>query len=180
MQKFYLMLWGQWMLRVVISTLTVALILSLGMTAILYIKEGLPALSSDVKSALKALFFFWFAIFINLSLLLALFRSIKSLFNHPYAGYVLKLKRCAHEREYIEVVGYGDLVKVWRRWFFLLIWIVGSFMVVAFVVTYLFSSYKALFDWFNIYILYMFILIAGYFSFVLLPSRCKRVKVVKW
>ena len=93
---------------------------------------------------------------------------------------MLKLKGCQKQSDspYVAVVGYGDLLKVWRKWFMLLIWLVGSMMSIAFVVTYLFSSYETLFEWFSIYLLYFFIFIAGYLSFVFLPGRCKALKVV--
>lgn len=82
-------------------------------------------------------------------------------------------------KEYVEVLGYGNIVQVWRKWFLGLIWLVISITTVAiFIATYVFNQ-DSLFDWFNIYLLYGFILIGGFFSFILLGSRCKNVRIVR-
>ncbi|QOP46153.1 hypothetical protein [Sulfurimonas paralvinellae] len=183
MQRFYFELWFFWALRVVLCNLFLGAVLASLITVMLYIKQGVPALDPEIKTALWELFRFWFFISLNLALLVALFRSVKYLFNRPHAGYVLRLKKCAKEDEpsrgYIDPVGYGNLVKVWRKWFMLLIWIVGSFMVLALIATYLFTPYEALFDWFNIYVLYGFILAGGYLSFIFMTGRCKNIRIVK-
>ena len=181
MSRFYFLLWFWWSVRLVLCTLVLATFFALLLTLFIYIKQGLPTLDEKIGLALFDVWKFWFAIALNIALLIALFRSVKYIFNHPHAGYILKLKKCfkEHSSEYLEVVGYGDLLKVWRKWFMLLIWLVGSLMVLALLFTYIFTSYESLFDWFNIYILYLFILLAGYLSFIFLGSRCKSVRIVK-
>ncbi|MFA7501052.1 MAG: hypothetical protein WCY85_08630, partial [Sulfurimonas sp.] len=89
----------------------------------------------------------------------------------------LKLLTCEGS-DVIEVIGYGDLVKVWRKWLMLLIWLVGSAMILALIYTNLFTSYDGVFEWFSIYWLYGFILLSGYFSFIILSSKCKKIKIV--
>ncbi|WP_246153864.1 hypothetical protein [Sulfurimonas indica] len=162
-------------------SLFLAATFALLLTLFIYMKQGFPPVDEEIMGALFDVWKFWFAIALNMAVLIALFRSVKYLFNHPHAGYVLKLKKCFKEdsHEYLEVIGYGDLVKVWRKWFMLLIWLVGSLMVLALLFTYIFSFYESLFDWFNIYVLYAFILLAGYLSFIFLGSRCKSVRIVK-
>lgn len=169
MSKFYLQLWSLWALRVVLCTIAFATIFTTVVTLIIYAKQGFAPLNSDVVVALEKVFLFWFLIFVNLALLLALFRSTKYLFNRCYSGYMFKLKLCNHkEGEYIEAIGYGDLLRVWRKWFMLLIWIVSAMMLFAFIGSF-----------FNIYVLYGAIILAGYPSFMILSARCKNVKVVK-
>jgi len=182
MSKFYLELWLSWSLRVIFCSLFFAFVFALMITLGIYAKQGFSSLDKQSISALLEIFKFWFFISLNLAVLLALFRSIKYIFNMPHAGYMFKLKQCSKDNssEYIEIIGYGDLVKVWRKWFMLLIWLVGSLMILALIITYLFTSYTSLFDWFNIYILYFFILTSGYFSFSVLANRCKSVKIVKY
>ena len=93
----------------------------------------------------------------------------------------MRLLTCTkiQESSYIESVGYGDIVRVWRKWLMLIIWMVGVEMIIAVVLNKLFTSDSAVFDWFNIYLLYAFVLVSGYISFILLTSRCKLVKVKK-
>jgi len=184
MQKFYLELWLFWAFRVIFCSLGLAFFFALLITAVLYLKQGMPSLNEEVQAALFELFKFWFFFSLNIAVLIALFRSVKYLFNKPHAGYMLRLKKCSQDKDeekksYLEAVGYGDLIRFWRKWFMLLIWIVGSFMVIALIVTYLFTPYKALFDWFSVYVLYGFILAGGYLSFIFMPVRCKSMRIIK-
>lgn len=181
MSKFYLLLWLKWAIRLTLSSILGAVVFSLLVTLAMYSFKDMPPLDDAVLAALFDIASFWFSILWSLTLLLFLFRGMKYIFNDCMNGYTMKLLTCQKEEknELIEVVGYGDLVKVWRKWLMLLIWLVGAQMVVALVLTSLFSNFSGVFDWFNIYLLYGFILFAGYFSFMILSVRCKRVKIVK-
>jgi hypothetical protein len=145
------------------------------------VSQGVQTLNQEVYSALFDIFKFWFGVLWNFTILIALFRSLKYIFNSCYSGYKLILHTCQNKNnaEVIEYVGYGDLFKVWRRWLMLIIWLVGVQMILALIFTMLFTSFDAIFDWFNTFVLYAFILIAGYLSFILLSVRCKLVKVKK-
>ncbi|MCD6433635.1 MAG: hypothetical protein J7L21_06300 [Sulfurimonas sp.] len=176
MSRFYLFLWLHWVIRVTLCSVLLASGVSFLVTIFIYFSQGLPPLGVEIFRALFNIFEFWFQFFWSLTLLVSLFRSLKYIFNAPYAGYELKLVAC-ESSDVLEEIGYGDLVKVWRKWFMLLIWISGAIMILALVYTYLFTSFSSLFEWFNIYWLFGFILIAGYFSFILLGARCKKVKV---
>lgn len=178
MSKFYFFLWLRWSTRLTLCSTILASIFSLFITLYIYINQGIPALSSEVRSALIDVFVFWFPIIWSFTLLLALFRALKYIFNVCISGFKLHLYSC-NSKEILEEVGYGDLVKIWRKWFMLIIWLVGSLMVLSLVFTHLFTSYGGVFEWFNIYWLFAFLLVSGYFSFMLMTSRCKRVKVVK-
>lgn len=178
MSKFYFLLWAGWAFKLTTNSVGLALILSLIITSFIYIRQGLPSLNTEVYHALLDITMFWFPLVWSLSLLLILFRSLKYIFNTCIAGYKLELLSC-NLSEIIEYIGYGDLVKVWRKWFMLIIWLVGTQMIIALTLTYTLSSYSGVFEWFNIYWLFAFILASGYVSFILLSTRCKRVKVVK-
>jgi len=181
MNKFYLIVWLRWMWRLTLTSLLNAIIITLLIVLVLYIKEGMPPLSSDLNKALLDIATFWFAIVWNATLLLALFRGMKYIFNKPANGYELQLLICPKDgkSDVIEVVGYGDLVKVWRKWFMLLIWLVCVAMIFATVFSYFLLDTNTMFGWFNIYILFAFVLFAGYFSFMILSSRCKKVRIHK-
>ena len=181
MKGFYFALWLRWAFRITICSLALALVLATFVTAFIYMSQGMQTLNSEVYVALFDVFIFWFSIAWNFTILIALFRSLKYIFNACYSGYKLVLHTCQNRSnsEVIEFVGYGDLFKVWRKWLMLIIWLVGVQMIVAVLFTMFFTSFNAIFDWFNIYVLYVFILVSGYFSFVLLSARCKLVKVKK-
>ncbi len=177
MARFYLLLWLNWAVRLTLCSILLACGLSFVITLSLYISQGAVPLHGEVLSALFDLFAFWFALMWSVTLLIALFRGLKFIFNRCYAGYMLKLLACT-EPEYVQNIGYGDLVRVWRRWLMLLIWLVGAEMVVALIFANFFTSYGALFEWFSIYWLFTFILVGGFFSFILLGSRCKKVQII--
>jgi hypothetical protein len=176
MYKFYLLLWLKWAARVSLCTLFSASLLSAFITFFIYANQGFPALGSEVMNALLEIAKFWFPLAWSLTLLLVLFRSIKYIFNTCIEGYELKLYTC-DGKQMLQHIGYGDLVKVWRKWFMLIIWMSAAQMVLALAFTYAFSDYESVFEWFNIYWLFGFILLSGYFSFGILANRCKRVKI---
>lgn len=170
MSKFYFFIWLRWSARLATCSVLLAYFFALLITLYSYISSGSPSIDTEVFNALRNVLEFWFPIVFSFTLLLALFRSLKYIFNICINGYKIQLLTC-NGNEVIEVIGYGDLVKVWRRWFMLNIWLVGAQMIVAVIIT---QNY----EWFDIYYLSAFILISGYFSFILLGSRCKKVKVV--
>ncbi|MDH4945280.1 hypothetical protein [Sulfurimonas sp. C5] len=169
MKKFYFTLWLFWAFRVIVESIVLAVVLSLIITTVLYIKQGFVPLEQEVLNALFELFNFWFLITLNFAVLIALFRSVKYIFNRCFAGFTFKLLSCPNKKEYIDVIGYGDLVKFWRKWFMLLIWLTAAFMIINLI----------LFDYYNIYVLYGAILLSGYFSFIFIGVRCKQIRIVK-
>lgn len=178
MHKFYFYLWLRWAIRLSTCSIVLALFISSLMTAYIYMKQGLPSLNTEIYTALLHVEMFWFPIVWSFTLLVALFRSLKYIFNICITGYEFKLYSC-DLKEMLLHVGYGDLVKVWRKWFMLIIWLVGAMMILSLSYTYLFTSFEGVFEWFNIYWLFSFILVSGYFSFIFMSGRCKRIKVVK-
>jgi len=166
MNKFYFFLWLNWSKQLSVNTIILSIVITFLITFITYIKLGLVELDAKNIEALLDIYKFYFSIVFSVSLLFILSRSIKYIFNVCICGYELKLLSC-DKTNVIESIGYGDLVKVWRKWFMLLIWLVAICMIVT------------LFNFFNIYALFIFILLSGYLSFIILISRCKKVKVVR-
>lgn len=176
MLKFTFLLWLQWSYYITRFSLSFALFISLLISLVTYLNKGAPTLNSAVYEALLNIFLFWFPFVWSIALLVSLFRSLKYIFNTPIANYKLILLECDLE-ESIEDIGYGDLVKVWRKWFLVIIWFVGIEMLLSVFILSLFTHYNSIFEWFNIYVLFMYLLIAGYFALVLLTGRCKRVSL---
>ena len=178
MFKFYILLWAGWAVRLTFFSVFWASLFSVFVTAFLYVSRGSISLSTEVIDALLEIFRFAFPIIWSITILVALFRSLKFLFNRCIAGYELKLLSC-DAKAYIEPIGYGDLLKVWRRWLFVIIWISATQMLLATAILYFIDSNLVISDWFNIYLLYGFVMISGYFSFIVLAGRCKSIKVLQ-
>jgi len=181
-RKFYFLIWLRWAFLLTSMSVILAFLFAASITFFIYIKQGAIALESSVYDALFKIFLFWFALSWSMTLLLSLFLSLKYIFNRCFASYKLILLTCPNKKghsDIIELIGYGDLVKVWRKLFMLLIWFVVAQVIIAFVGMRFFTNATTLFSWFNIYILYVFVLIAGYFSFMVLSIKCKKVRVIK-
>ena len=185
MSKFYFFIWLQWAVKLTFYIFVLAFFIAIIITLSIYINQGLKPLDKEISSALFAIFKFWFVLSWSFALLIILFRSLKYIFNKCIKGYKFQLLTCPIEekkdetREVLPDIGYGDLLKVWRKWFMLIIWIVAAQMILALIIMKLFSTYENIFDWFSIYLLYVFILIAGYFSFIVLNIKCKKVQITK-
>ncbi len=178
MSKFYFFLWLRWLLRVLLCSLGLAFALSFLISSFIYINQGMLEFSDEVMNALLEIFQFSFPITLSFTLLIALFRALKYIFNQEVYGYKMNLLECDSKKR-IEKIGYGDLVKVWRKWFMIMIWLVTTELTVSLVFIHFFISKNTIMEWFDIYYISVLIFIAGYFSFIILGSRCDRVKIVK-
>jgi hypothetical protein len=178
MAKFYFLLWLRWASILTIKSVLLGAALAILILFALYIKQDMPSLNQEIVTALWDLFVFSFAFTWSFAFLLLLFRRLKFIFNTCINGYQLELLSCK-ENEKIEPIGYGDMLKVWRKWLMLLIWLVGACMIIAIIFTTLFTSHDGIFEWFSIYWLYAFILMSAFISFVLLGSRCKKIRLTR-
>ena len=176
MRKFYLILWLKWIFWLTFLSVSLAFVGSGIITIVIYMKQGAVSLNGGVYRALFDILTFWFPIVWSAMLLLSLFLTLKRVFNRCYANFKFILFTCSDKK--IEEISYADLVRVWRKWFFSLIWLVMVQVIVVFIFMKLFFHAETLFDWFNIYVLYLFLLISGYFSFMILSVKYKKVRLV--
>ena len=174
MLDFYFKVWFSWLVRVVMESVVFAGVISVAITLVVFISKTNIQIDSKILKALSDIFLFWFSLALNLTLMIALFRSIKFLFNSCIKNYRYNLYACSGE--YIKDVSYFDLIKVWREWLMLIVWSVAFLAIVG---TIFFKLLFGLdfFKWFNIYVLYIFIAVSGFFSFIFLPIRCQRVRI---
>lgn len=175
MRKFWFYIWSRWVLFLTLESVAVAAVLALVVTFVTYYLKGAVKLDTEVTKALFELFRFWFALLWSVTLLISNFRSLKILFNRCHNGYVFKLFTCKGD-EIIENIGYGDLVKVFRKWLMAMIWFVAALLVVTFFIN-SFVFHKE--GWYTIYLLYVYILLSGGLNIALIGYRCKRVKVMR-
>lgn len=132
-------------------------------------------MSNEVMSALKDIALFWFALIWSLTLLIALFLVVRRLFYRCIDHRQLTLRSCSG-RESIKIAGMADVVKVWRKWLMAIIWATAAQIIIVVALHYLLGI-DALFSWFSVYWLYLFVLIAGLLTLPLMEARCKLVRV---
>ncbi len=176
MIRFYLRLWLFWFFQVSALSLGAAALADAVVTAALYVYRGAPPLNASVAEALWEIAGFWFGILWSLTLLWALFISVRRIMERCYAHRKFILLTCKGD-ERITPVGHGDIVTLWRRWMMLLIWLVAAQMILMTGIRMVFGFETALDTWFDSYWLYGALMIAGGISLPLLGTRCKRIRV---
>jgi hypothetical protein len=180
MRKFWFLLWFDWVVFVTFSSLFFAGFIDSITVLVIYVLKNMPNLSTTTLSALGDIWMFWFGIIWSGTLLLSIFLSIKRFFNKCFDGYKLQLLTCAvKNEEVIDIVLLGDIVKVWRKWFMVLIWGVATQILLVSVVRYLLGLGMDFWEWFSVGYLYLFILFAALSSLPLMVARCKRIRLSK-
>lgn len=173
MRKFYLSLWLYWAFWVGFYAVAAAALLALLATAATYLVQGAASLTPQRCSALADIAWFWFAVSFNAGLLLGLIAGIHKLFSRCFFGWNYRLLDCQGEES--ENMPMKLWLKLWRKWFFALIWVVAvEIMVAALAGMAVGIGLKA---WFSVYWLYVFVFFAGLPLLVVMPLRCKMVKV---
>lgn len=176
MQKFFFSLWLYWAFLLTLLSIVWGLLLSGCVTVGVYLYKGAPEPDSEITAALYDIGVFWFGILWSAALPVTLLAVTKRLFNRCFYGFRMVLYSCDGS-EQLDEVRLEDCLKLWRKWLFVIIWAVAAQVLVAAAAVSLLGSGGALLSWFNIYWLYLFVLLAGGITLRAMASRCKRVKV---
>ena len=176
MFRFWLMLWARWALWLTLFSMLSALLLSVVATLGIYSLKGAPSLENDVTEALSEIGRFAFLISWSVMLLAAFFFSVRRLFGTCIDGYEMVLLGCDGKEE-ITRPGIADTAKVWRKWLFVIIWVVAAQVIAVAALHNLLLPGEGMMAWFSVYWLYLFILLAALATLPLMGSRCSQVRV---
>jgi hypothetical protein len=174
MLKSLFFIWLRWAIWVTLFSTLLAAHFAIAIALYMYISKGAVALTSEVLSALEAIGYFWFAILWSITLPLSTFFGMKQLFKWCYGGKKLQLFTC--KKEPIDSIGYEDVIKVWRKWLFLMIWGVAAQLVLITGVEYIVVGGE-LMQWFSVYYLYALVMSASLVTLFVLVNRCQLVKL---
>ncbi len=177
MNRFFLLLWIFWLAYVVFWSFVLGSLLATVITLFLYIRSGMPEFTDAVVYALLDVGHFLFMITYNIALLIVLFLSIKQLFKRCFDRWRLELIGCLEYKTVLSDIGYGDLIHIWRRWMMYLVWFSAFFMIVNLIFSKVFGEFHSVFEWFDIYHLYSYIAIGGFFALRQITINSKYVKV---
>ncbi len=175
MAQSLFLIWLRWAVWITLVSVVIAAHFAIGIALYMYITKGAVALTSEVISALESIGYFWFAILWSITLPLSTFFGMKQLFKYCYDGRKLQLFSCT--KEPIDDVYYEDIVKVWRKWLFLIIWGVAAQLVVIVTLQYVLGEGTDLMQWFNIYYLYVLVMTSSLGTLFILVNRCKLVEL---
>jgi hypothetical protein len=174
MQKALFLHWLRWALWVTLFSVVVAALLSLGVTLYIYFAKGAVPLNAQVTAALLEIALFWFAIFWSVTLPIGTFFGMKQLFKHCSNTMRLRLFTCS--KEPVETPHYKDVLKIWRKWLFLMIWGVAVAFIVIIGVEYIMHS-ETFLSWFNIYFLYLMLMFSSWVTLKILIKKCRLIEV---
>lgn len=103
---------------------------------------------------------------------MALLSALRVIFYYCTSGFMLGILACGKEE-----LSLLKQLALWRRWLFVMIWIVGLFGVMGAVFLKLFIDDSSFFEHFTLLNLYGALIIAGYFSFILMAAKCKKIEL---
>ncbi len=175
MIKFYSLIWLRWIVFLGVYTVAVSLFLDFFLTLFVYIKKGFPSLNEEVLDALKTVFKINFYIVFNISFLISIFLAFKHIFYVCTDNYNFVLLNCKGDEE-IDVT-FSELVKVFRKFLFALIWLSAVAVLMVSIVARFVFGFTSMSQWFNIYILISIVILNVYLILFIMPHRCKKVKV---
>ncbi len=145
------------------------------MTIVFYALKGFAPLDVQTWEALRIIWYFWLKIGYGVGVLAGLVGGLKFICKRCIAGYRIHPLDCQGER--VDSIDLKRYFKIWRKWFFIIIWANAAQAVVLIVVHQLLFGGAVWIGWFSPFGLTPMILLSGLVAFPLLVRRCKMVKV---
>lgn len=166
-------------IRWIITFLMISLVSSIGfatlVSGIIYSYKGFPELNSQTWSALKIIWFFWLSIGYGVGIITGVVFALKTLLYRCVENKRLVLIDCKGER--VDLFGSKPYFKFWRKWFFTLIWINVTQVIVAIGTHKLLVGGEIWLGWFNGISMGLMIIVSGALALIWVVSRSKRVRL---
>jgi len=175
MNRFFLLVWGRWIIAFLLIALIAAIGFATAVTFISYAIKGFAALDAKTWEALKTIWFFWLGIGYGVGIVSGLVFGLRFICKRCIAGYRFQPLNCQGER--IESIELKRYFKIWRKWFFIIIWADAAQAVVLIAVHKLIFGGDIWIGWFNPLGLTPMILLSGLISFPLLARRCSMIRI---
>ncbi len=173
MSKFWFFTWGYWATWLSGFSVLLASLLSFFITSIHFFRSS-AMLNFETLSALWSIFLFYFAFAWSFSFVVGLLLSVKKLFKHCFDGKKLLLLSC-DGKSVIDRPEVFEQTKIFRKFFFAIIWSVAVQMIIISVLSYFFT--EGSFAWFNVYYLYILVLSSGALVLPMLGVRCTMIRI---
>jgi hypothetical protein len=144
-------------------------------TAVSYALKGFPPIGDQTWDALKTIWGFWAGIGYGIGMIAALTGALRSVLARCIGGYRIVVVNCQGER--LESLGAKPYFKIWRRWFFGVIWINAAQVII------LIAGHKLIFGgtlwmgWYTPWWLTPMIIVSALFALPVLLYRCKNTRI---
>lgn len=176
MTNFYLTLWVRWSIAFIVIGLLGSLGFATVVTAGIYIFKGFVPLNTTTWNALQTIWFFWLSIGYGVGMIAALVVALNTLLYRCINHRRLILLNC--KEEVLERSGFKPYFKLWRKWFFSLIWINAAQVIIVIIMHKLLFGGSVWIGWFNPWSITLMILLSGGVALPLMIHRSKRLKIV--
>lgn len=175
MNRFYLILGVRWIISFIFIGVTVSTVFATLMSIGTYAYKGFAPLDAQTWSALQTIWLFWLGIGYGIGMIAALVLALGTLLYRCIEGQRLLLLNCKEER--IESLELKPYFKLWRKWFFTIIWINAAQAVILIVIHKLLFGGAVWISWFNPWIVTPMIIFSGLLALPIMIRRSKRVRI---
>lgn len=175
MRKFYLAAGGRWLAAFVVIAGGLSAGFATLMTAGIYAYKGFAPLEPQTREALQTIWLFWLGIGYGIGMVGAVVGALRFVCKRCLGGYRAVPLNC--QGEILDEVGAGDYFKIWRKWFFALIWVNAAQAVVVIVVHKLLFGGPVWMGWFNPLWLTPMVMVSGLAALGILMKRCTKVRI---
>lgn len=175
MSRFYLAFWVRWSAAFVLIAATVAAGFATVMAIGSYVYKGFPPLEPEALDALGTIWLFWLGVGYGIGMIGALVGALAFVYRKCIGGYRLVPLNC--QGEVLDEIGPKHYFKMWRKWFFALIWVNAAQVIVLAVAHKLLFGGGVWIGWFNPWWLTPMIIVSGLLSLPLFLYRCKNVRI---
>ncbi|MDD2782163.1 hypothetical protein [Sulfuricurvum sp.] len=175
MSKFYLTLWVRWATAFILIATVSAVGAATLVTFVVYALKGFAELNHERMQALQTIWLFWLSVGYGLGLIIALVGALKSILYRCVEQRKLVLVNCKEETIFsFEVKPY---LKLWRKWFFAIIWINAAQAIIFIVAHKVIWGGSVWLGWFNPWSVTLMILFSGIIALVMMIRRSSRLRI---
>lgn len=164
----------RWAVAFILIAITGAVGFATFVSAVTFMVKGFPPLNAHTLEALGMIWRFWLGIGYGVGMIGAMAFALKFLFGPCMAGYRLRPLNCRGEvAEPLRAKGY---FKIWRKWFFALIWVNAAEAIILMSVHALTVGGGIWLGWFSPVWFSVMILFAGCGAVAIMLRRLERIK----
>jgi len=174
--RFIFQVWTAWILIFALIATGMAVGFASLATFIIYSLKGFAPLSQpEVREAIYTIWLFWLSVGYGIGVISALGMGLYFVFDRCIGGRTITLLNC--KGEMVEGPRSKHYFKVWRKWFFAMIWLDAFEALILMGVHQLIFGGGLWMGWFQPLWMVPMMLVSGFFAMVLMLSRCKSLKV---
>lgn len=165
----------RWIVTFGVIAITIAVGFATAVSVITYLYKGLPSLNPKTWSALGTIWNFWLWIGYGVGMIGAVVISLKNILYRCIEGSEAVLLNCKGDE--VEQFEWKPYFKLWRQWFFALIWLNAAQAIILIALHKLIVGGALWFGWFSGVGMGIMMSVSGALAVVITIRRSSRVRV---